>query len=436
LNKTRALAPDLILWPPKDSSDIPPVFYDESPDPLPDYNVSGYPVSVTFNVFKTPSLPSVTKFILKKDEQELKLITLMTRTNDPNKKFNDYQFAIFPEQRLEWGKKYNVELEYKIDENINRLNWCFSTRSLKKYGIERYYEIQENEVSLNIEANTSYAFYFPPKDRNDTINHYQVSYSGQTPDIDFIDSNTLKLQTAATLGNILELYINDKVIRLTIANNDTAQTPSNELCIDNTITDTNDEDNTDNTPPVTIKTYDITSFYIGYDDSDNKNYALIMPMVNKIYVHKSGNIHNLKRVDTYFKEFAHYNNGELCFSNLKTDDELNSSDKENKIQLEKEFNISTMSNKCYEVNYFYIQKEKIEEGVSFLLFVRPESKLYEGLAGKPQSFKIVKDATQTYNENSITNEDYSFIKFDLEKALIEIRSYCQDIDEITGQCKD
>jgi len=188
--------------------------------------------------------------------------------------------------------------------------------------------------------------------------------------------------------------------------------------------------------PVEVKIYDKTSFYIAYDESDGRNYALVMPMVNKIYVHKAGDIYNLKRVDKYFENFASYNNGELCFSNFKTDDTLSDSDKENKAKIDDEFNINAMDNKCYEVNYFYTQKDKVDNGVSFLLFFRPKSRLYEGLAGDGASFKVVKDGAKTYNENSITNEDYSFIKFDLEKALIEIRSSCENVNAITGQCED
>jgi len=39
-------SPALIVWPAANSTDVPPVFYEESPDPLPGHSVTGYPVSV------------------------------------------------------------------------------------------------------------------------------------------------------------------------------------------------------------------------------------------------------------------------------------------------------------------------------------------------------------------------------------------------------
>ena len=41
--------PKIILYPYDGQDEVPLAFYNESPDPLPDYDVSGFPISVEFN---------------------------------------------------------------------------------------------------------------------------------------------------------------------------------------------------------------------------------------------------------------------------------------------------------------------------------------------------------------------------------------------------
>ena len=58
----RRYNPKIVCYPYDGQKDVPPSFYDEMPDPLPDYEVSGFPVSVTFNAyfFKRVELVSFT----------------------------------------------------------------------------------------------------------------------------------------------------------------------------------------------------------------------------------------------------------------------------------------------------------------------------------------------------------------------------------------
>src|SRR5262249_45877251 len=44
--------PAYVLWPPPNHTGVPPAFFEEVPDPLPDRSFSGYPVSVQFNGYK------------------------------------------------------------------------------------------------------------------------------------------------------------------------------------------------------------------------------------------------------------------------------------------------------------------------------------------------------------------------------------------------
>jgi uncharacterized protein YkwD len=58
--------PNIIKWPAEGMIDVTPVFYEETPDPLPSYGVSGYPVSIEFNKYQYTTPPTVTKFTLPK----------------------------------------------------------------------------------------------------------------------------------------------------------------------------------------------------------------------------------------------------------------------------------------------------------------------------------------------------------------------------------
>ena len=201
--------------------------------------------------------------------------------------------------------------------------------------------------------------------------------------------------------------------------------------------DPNDE-NSKPTPEVTIKTYDRTSFYVSYDPSELANYVLVMPKVDKIYIHKTGDISNLQRIDGMFESLPVYDNGELCFGMLKDIDTLDDSYKELDTKLKQEdYHINVMSDNCYDVKLFYIQKaEETNDDVYFMLYDKSQYKLYEGIAGDNKSFKIVKDKAKTFNQNSISKEDYTFIRFDEEKALIEILNHCDNQNPTNGQCED
>ena len=154
--------------------------------------------------------------------------------------------------------------------------------------------------------------------------------------------------------------------------------------------------------------YANTSYYVAYDKDDAKQYVLVLPSVNKAYTHEAGHIaaSDLKRVDDQFESFPTYNDGNLCFSALTSDATgENGADK--------------MEEKCYEVNFFYTQKEIITEGVAFILFYAPSDKVYEGLAGDAGSFEVVREGSVVHNENSITGDDYTNFAFNVKTGTVE-----------------
>ena len=223
-------SPELILWPPADANDIPPVFYEETPDPLPSHGVTGYPISVEFNSEKVTSIPTVSSFTLSDvSETQLDDIILMEKSNDPNKKFSDYQFALFPKERLEWGSKYDVEFIYN-DGTQKTIGWCFSTRSLKGTA-DRFYRVEnDGNIVLDVVSGQSYAIYIVPTDSNDKLGG--VNYSTTTEvNFSYIDNNTFYTKLTASSGNYVNYtFSNGQKIKLIVASNDTATIPSQALC--------------------------------------------------------------------------------------------------------------------------------------------------------------------------------------------------------------
>ena len=183
--------PDIVIWPPKDSKGILPVFFNETPDPLPAYKVSGYPISVEFNDFYYKKPPTLIKFrIFEKDKQlDSKIITYK---NDVNHLLTKYQFVLFPTKRLKWDTKYKVEFYYRDakDGNIYLIKWDFKTKKLPY----KVYTITKNKV-IKVNPNKKYGFYFVPINQNDVIKIVSFRTSrGLDLKYRYIDQNTIELE--------------------------------------------------------------------------------------------------------------------------------------------------------------------------------------------------------------------------------------------------
>ncbi|MEA3229247.1 MAG: CAP domain-containing protein [Campylobacterota bacterium] len=191
LNYLADSSPDIVIWPPKNATDISPVFYEESPDPLPNRSVSGYPVSIEFNSYRyRDNNISIESFELYDAESE-ELITnsfVMDAVNDPNDKHNSYQFTFFPLERLAWNNIYRVEVNYSVDSSLYSKIWSFRTKNIP-YPL---YTLGSEEQNLTIKSDTAYAIYFQPQNENDTFNGTSYKYNTEeVPTVEIYDSNTL-----------------------------------------------------------------------------------------------------------------------------------------------------------------------------------------------------------------------------------------------------
>ena len=176
----------VILYPYAGQTDIWPAFYNESPDPLPKYKVSGFPISVQFNPANTKRV-ELTSFRLYNEEgKEIKKIKILQKKNDKNRIFTDLEFALMPLARLEFDTRYIAVFEAKVDGSKVKKQWSFRTRKFK----EKLYRINTNKSTLTVKAGSTIILYMAPDNRRDIIKDCMVKGDVKAT---FLDHNTLRV---------------------------------------------------------------------------------------------------------------------------------------------------------------------------------------------------------------------------------------------------
>jgi hypothetical protein len=265
-------APEIIFWPPNKFDNILPAFYEESPDPLPNRAVSGYPISVEFNKNDFPNKVSVDEFTLTDANKNQLDVLLMDKDNDPNKRINSKQFVLFPYQHLDWGESYFVNLSYDYNNKSYTKKWCFNTKSLKDIA-DRYYKIDENqdEVTLKVISGKKYAIYLVPRNENDKFNYY--SYSGSLS-VGFIDFNTILVKVNGSSGSSAYVKLgNSRKINFTITtNSDNAIVPKeSKQCINSSDTNVVIDDSSDDNSQTEDDSSDNTDMQDNTDTADSSD---------------------------------------------------------------------------------------------------------------------------------------------------------------------
>ncbi len=213
-DNVRRKNPQLVLWPPENGINIQPAFYEESPDPLPDFSVSGYPVSVQFNeAFITSVEVSSFRLYQVSDGVEISNARLLDVNSDPNSKFSSHEFALFPLVRLDWNTAYRAELSYTADgENQSKI-WQFTTQDL---GMTIHTAV-DGSISLPVKSGEAFAVYVPPTANSSQISGISAIFDGGvTLDISIQDQNTLKITMTGTVGQNANISHDDGLISLEI----------------------------------------------------------------------------------------------------------------------------------------------------------------------------------------------------------------------------
>ncbi|MDH5545162.1 MAG: CAP domain-containing protein [Gammaproteobacteria bacterium] len=211
---TRQKNNSIVVWPAENAFDIPPVFYEEDPDPLPEHSVSGYPVTVQFNRVAYASV-SVTAFRLYDlvDDVYIESTLQLDTNNDPNKLLSSHEFALFPLQRLEWNRRYRVELEYIADGIAGSMDWVFRTRSLQGNIVR----LSSNQDTVKVERGKVTYLYLIPSNANDVIDNISsMRPANMQLNVSAKDKNTLVIEVAGTTGTAKIIINNGRELSLTV----------------------------------------------------------------------------------------------------------------------------------------------------------------------------------------------------------------------------
>ena len=177
---------DIVLYPYAEQSNIWPAFYNESPDPLPGYKVSGFPISVQFNpaFYKKVKLSAFRLY----DEhgKEIQDTKILQQKNDLNHLFTPYEFALMPLKRLEFNTIYTAHFEAVADGKKVKKRWAFRTTKPK----ETLYRITQKKSKLSVEAGSSVVLYVVPNSKNDIVRSYRARGGIK---VSFLDQNTLEV---------------------------------------------------------------------------------------------------------------------------------------------------------------------------------------------------------------------------------------------------
>jgi len=193
--------PKIVFYPYDGQQNVPPAFYGEIPDPLPDYDVSGFPVSVTFNDYYFKKVDLISFKLYKNGNKLVPLVRVLTHRSDPHARFTTHQFALFPLKRLEYDTDYRAELVYREKGKKKRTSWEFHTRKLD----EKMFRIKGKEGTITIQKGKSYQVYLVPLNGHDVIKG--VTFP-EDVDVTFTDNNTLRVTLMS--GNIRSFDIKSK----------------------------------------------------------------------------------------------------------------------------------------------------------------------------------------------------------------------------------
>lgn len=177
---------DMILYPYAEQTDIWPAFYNESPDPLPGYDVSGFPLSVQFNpaYYKHVKLNSFRLYDEK--GKEIKETRILKHSSDPNHRLSELEFVLMPLRRLEFDTRYSAVFEAVADGVKVKKHWRFRTAKPE----EKIYRVSETKTTLAVEAGSTALLYLVPDSRTDILHSYR---SRGGIDVSFLDQNTLRV---------------------------------------------------------------------------------------------------------------------------------------------------------------------------------------------------------------------------------------------------
>ncbi len=208
-NQIKERSPGILIYPFDGQQEVSPVFYQESPDPLPDYDVSGFPVSVEFNdrYFRKVTLEDFRLYEV--GGREVASVRILDKSTDPNHKLTWRQFALLPLTRLKYGTTYRAEIRYRHRNKSRRLSWTFTTIRPK----EPLKIIRKNEMSLTLKSGRGYWLYFEPETPHDVL--HTMRYPGDLF-VRFLDRNTLRIVLDPGRSDAFDIHGSGRRLHITV----------------------------------------------------------------------------------------------------------------------------------------------------------------------------------------------------------------------------
>lgn len=193
---TKPKEPEFLIFPNENSPTLA-VFGSEDPDPLPNCEISSAPISIEFNPNDEIKLKS---FKILKNSKELENSILLRKENDPNKKLNERQFALFLPSPFDFGANYTAVVSYEKNGQSLEKKWEFSTKEPKFP-----YFVLKNAAIIELENDKTYELFFAPKHCNDMLKEYKYK-KPMGANLDIIDSGTnqLRIKANGADGDIIE----------------------------------------------------------------------------------------------------------------------------------------------------------------------------------------------------------------------------------------
>jgi len=176
----------VVIYPFNEQTNVPPAFFDELPDPLPEHRVSGFPISISFNPALYHNVKLLKFKLFNQQGEEVTNTLTYTHLTDINKRLGKFDFVLFPLKRLAWNSHYKVVFIAEVNNRLIKKQWSFHTQ---KFNLPLY-TIKESTSLITLKVNQPTILYFPPASKVDLLQN--VAYPANF-DIDFVDKNTIKI---------------------------------------------------------------------------------------------------------------------------------------------------------------------------------------------------------------------------------------------------
>ncbi len=208
MNAKKASSQKIVVYPYDRQENVPPAFYKESPDPLPEYDVSGFPVSFQFNdyFFQNAKLTSLSLFDQNAKEVDAKILY---HKNDPNNLIKKHQYALLPLKRLSYDMEYKVSATYTSDGKNYTKEWNFKTKKLPK----PFFIIKKDRSKITISPDIEYTLYFEPLNAHDVLNGMRFPADLK---IKFLDQNTIRIKLVSNKKESFKLISGNKTVEVSV----------------------------------------------------------------------------------------------------------------------------------------------------------------------------------------------------------------------------